>query len=636
MLKIIKDIIRAPRVLKLNRDYERELDRQYVSYDSWIRQKEIEYLAGTLPNTDDVQVVGFDEVGKCGYAADVILFTSDRRKLASRALHAIISVFNEYPDTVMVYGDEDEYNSDRKVRMNPVFRPGWSPDNLDTCLYMGNVIAVKKDSIPSDCNDIYELVKTVSRGLTAKQVRHVDYVLFHNDYCRDVFFTPVKDGEPPVEYSGLVSILIPSKDNPQMVKQLFETIVNRTTGVSYEIIVLDNGSTQENKITIEQLIGRYDSEKKNGLKAAKYLYLPQDFNFSVICNRLAKEASGEQLLFLNDDVEIRDGKWMLKMLKYAQREHVGAVGAKLYYPESRMIQHCGITNIRLGPVHKLQFKDDGMVYYNHASDMDRDVIAVTGACLMISADKFRKIGGFDERFAVAFNDVDLCFRLYEAGLHNVVVNTTHLWHYESYSRGDDESAEKIERLKSERQLLYEAHPSLYGKDPYYHSYLTADILDSNYSFAYEYEYSAYEGTLKAAPSKVRGNVRGSLNECLMISLEQCGTLGYWLGPDCDEANKDKIYISGYSFVAGSDNSCFRFYLLFEGEKGTYIVPCNRLYRPDLDKNLDPAERPALCGFSVMPDTSGMEKGRYRVGVLAKGLASRMVLYGYTNRYIVNE
>ncbi len=649
---------------QLNNRYLNELDAGYVSYDSWIRQKELEYLAGTLPNTDDVQVVDYDRLGEDKYVGDVVLFVSDRRKLSSRALHAVISVFNEYPEAMLCYGDEDEYNSDRTVRMNPILRPEWSPDTLTSYLYMGNVVAMRKELLDSDpsyaqITDIYELVLTVTKDLKREQVRHVDYVLYHNDYSKTLYpdgadgLSEIQAGEIITERPVNVSILIPSKDNPKVLKQFIDSIVSRTvyedkiTCDSCEIIILDNGSSEENKITIERLVNDIGSKVNDHFKGAKYLYLPQEFNFSKICNELASHAGGNYLLFMNDDMEIRDSKWLLKMLKYAMRSHVGAVGAKLYYPDSKMIQHCGITNLRLGPVHKLQYKEDNRVYYDHAADVDRNVLAVTGACLMVRRDVFDGTGGFDESLAVAFNDVDMCFTLYEQGYYNVVVNTTHLWHYESLSRGDDESDEKIVRLMNERQRLYEKHPALYMKDPYYHDYLTRDILDSNYTYAYEYEYDGSRKILKKTPKKIRLKAYDRWdNDCLIISLEQCGTLKYWLGPNgaddrdvpySEEELEHTIYICGYSFVAGSDNSCFEFKLLLKGENGdVYEIPCNRIYRPDLEINLDPEERPAMCGFSVVPELSGLPGGRYQVGVLAKGLASRMTLCRFTNRYVNNE
>lgn len=630
MLSAVKSLIRQPIVNRLNKRYKKRLDSGYVSYDSWIRQKEAGYLAGVSDNTENIQVIEYSEVGRVTPASDVVLFTADKNRLSKEALRVVASVFNNHTEAMVVYGDEDEYNSNKTIRMNPTFRPDFSPDTLKSYFYMGNVVAFRKEVLPEKATDIYELTVKAVEKLTAIEVRHVDYVLYHNDYTKALYlgdnrFAPVlpeniKEGE-------LISIIIPSKDNPEVLKNLLNSIWNLTTGVIYEVIVIDNGSNEENQIKIKQIAGEF-----------RYIYEPQEFNFSRICNRGAGLAKGDYVLFLNDDMEVRDGSWLYQMLMYARQNHVGAVGAKLYYPKSRMIQHCGITNLRLGPVHKLQYKQDDRVYYDHINDVNRNVLGVTGACLLMKKKLFDKVGGFDENLKVAFNDVDLCYTLYEEGYHNVIVNTTYLWHYESLSRGEDESREKLERLAGERTRLYEKHPKLYGKDPYYHDYLTNDILDSNFTCAYEYEYDDCrpDKISHPRPKKISYKLKPHWeNECLIISLEQCGTLKYWMGPNATEINDNDIYIGGYAFVAGSDNSCFDFKLLLKGDAGIYEIPCNHLYRPDLEINLALEENAVMCGFSIRPDLDELPYGEYQVGVIARGLASRLVLCRFTNRYINN-
>lgn len=641
MLGNIKEALRAPVINKLHKKYRRELDNQYVSYDSWITQKEFEYLAGSVKGTEDVQVIEYADVTIEKPVADIILYVNDRHKLSKRALHAVCSMFNEHPEAMVVYGDEDEYNSDKRIRMNPTFRPDWSPETLTSYLYMGNVFAVRRECLVSEYTDVYDLIYGTTLGLTAKEVLHVDYVLYHNNYSKALFlndnrFAPEADNIP------LISIVIPSKDNPDVLSNLLRSMTLLTREVRYEVIVIDNGSSEENRCRVDKIIGNRLGERKeanNCLEDIRYVYAPQEFNFSRICNEGAAKAKGKLLLFLNDDIEIRDGLWLKKMAKYALLDDVGAVGAKLYYPDSKIIQHSGITNLRLGPVHKLQYKPDDHPYYDHMNDVNRNVLAVTGACLMINKQKFDEIGGFDTDLRVAFNDVDLCYSLYEKGYHNVVVNTTHLWHYESLSRGDDESKEKLERLSMERSLLYKKHPNLYAKDPYYHDYLTSDILDSNYTCAYEYEYDD-EGPGKSriyTSVPVKSGINASdewNNDCLVISLEQCGTLEYWKGPNDKKPGDDsRIYIGGYGFVSGSDNACFDFGLLLNKGEDTYSCPLNRLYRPDLEINVEPEENAVLCGFSVNIDTGRLDRGEYRVGMWAKSKISRMKLVRYTNRYI---
>ena len=641
MLGNIKEALRAPVINKLHKKYRRELDNQYVSYDSWITQKEFEYLAGSVKGTEDVQVIEYADVTIEKPVADIILYVNDRHKLSKRALHAVCSMFNEHPEAMVVYGDEDEYNSDKRIRMNPTFRPDWSPETLTSYLYMGNVFAVRRECLVSEYTDVYDLIYGTTLGLTAKEVLHVDYVLYHNNYSKALFlndnrFASEADNIP------LISTVIPSKDNPDVLSNLLRSMTLLTREVRYEVIVIDNGSSEENRCRVDKIIGNRLGERKeanNCLEDIRYVYAPQEFNFSRICNEGAAKAKGKLLLFLNDDIEIRDGLWLKKMAKYALLDDVGAVGAKLYYPDSKIIQHCGITNLRLGPVHKLQYKPDDHPYYDHMNDVNRNVLAVTGACLMINKQKFDEIGGFDTDLRVAFNDVDLCYSLYEKGYHNVVVNTTHLWHYESLSRGDDESKEKLERLSMERSLLYKKHPNLYAKDPYYHDYLTSDILDSNYTCAYEYEYDD-EGPGKSriyTSVPVKSGINASdewNNDCLVISLEQCGTLEYWKGPNDKKPGDDsRIYIGGYGFVSGSDNACFDFGLLLNKGEDTYSCPLNRLYRPDLEINVEPEENAVLCGFSVNIDTGRLDRGEYRVGMWAKSKISRMKLVRYTNRYI---
>ncbi|MCR4650543.1 MAG: glycosyltransferase [Lachnospiraceae bacterium] len=635
MLDGLKSMIRQPMIERLNRKYYAEMDRRYISYDTWIRAKEEKYRSANSGVESDmpVQLIYYSQVNEHTSfdTSAICVFVADTDGLDEHALSVIEAAFANDPAVCVVYGDEDEFNSNETVRMNPVFRPDWSPDTLLNYLYMGSVVAIR-GSVIKPGKDIYDLIVRTAIGMNMTQVSHIDYCLYHTHFSKPLF----DDRRYRPEYEGdeAVSIIIPSKDNPDILKNLLASIIKRTIGVRYEIVLIDNGSSEDNKKTIEQIVGSYRSGA--GFMGIRYIYSPREFNFSAICNEGAHHSTGDYLLFLNDDMEIRDTKWLRKMLAYGALPHVGAVGAKLLYPDSKMIQHCGITNLRLGPVHKLQFKEDDHVYYDHVNDMDRDVIAVTGACLLVKRSDFDLVGGFDEELKVAFNDVDLCFKLFDEGRFNVVVNNTHLWHYESFSRGDDESKEKIERLQSERNLLYKKHPHLYDKDPFYHDYFTADILDSNYTYEYEYKDDTNVSNAYRPVPKPLGKTPELKwdNDCLIISLEQCGTYGYFCGPEADEReDRDDIYIGGYTFVAGSDNSCLKFSLMLEGESGEYSMPCNKIYRPDLEINLDPEEKAALNGFRIYPQVDDMPKGKYRVGMMAEGLVSGMVLKRYTNRYI---
>ncbi len=223
MLSAVKSLIRQPIVNRLNKRYKKRLDSGYVSYDSWIRQKEAGYLAGVSDNTENIQVIEYSEVGRVTPASDVVLFTADKNRLSKEALRVVASVFNNHTEAMVVYGDEDEYNSNKTIRMNPTFRPDFSPDTLKSYFYMGNVVAFRKEVLPEKATDIYELTVKAVEKLTAIEVRHVDYVLYHNDYTKALYlgdnrFAPVlpeniKEGE-------LISIIIPSKDNPEVLKKI--------------------------------------------------------------------------------------------------------------------------------------------------------------------------------------------------------------------------------------------------------------------------------------------------------------------------------------------------------------------------------------------------------------------------------
>ena len=196
-----------------------------------------------------------------------------------------------------------------------------------------------------------------------------------------------------------VSIIIPSKDHPEVLRQCLESIVATTeadSNITYDIVVLDNGSDAKNRVRYGVFIGKIP--KKNGLTKIQYLYKLSEFNFSEMCNKGAKNSLGEYLLFLNDDIEAFEKGWLREMVAQAQLKHVGAVGAKLIYPdtENELIQHCGIANVRRGPVHKLQKMSDKKSHYYGYNVGIHNNIGVTAACLLISRKKFNDVGGFPE------------------------------------------------------------------------------------------------------------------------------------------------------------------------------------------------------------------------------------------------
>ncbi len=342
-------------------------------------------------------------------------------------------------DGAVVYCDE-------KIGGNVFFKPEYSPHTLLSYNYIGPCL-IKREYVYNN-KTVYENLKMLSdKGVLFK---HIHKVLAQGNRVPE-------ESKREKNAKGRVSIIIPSKDNYNVLERCIKSIREKSTYRDYEIIVADNGSSSLVK------------EKYSAL-ADKYIYYKTDFNFSRMCNMGAERAEGEHLLFLNDDTQVISPDWLEKMVSLASLDNTGAVGAKLLYPDSGKIQHCGIINISNGPVHAFIGQEDSDELYFGMNRYDHNCIAVTAACLCIEKEKFQ---GFDQSFKVAYNDVDLCFSLYEKGLYNVVCNEAVLLHFESLSRGNDLADKaKMKRLLDERKRLYRKHIKLVGKDPFYSRRLT--------------------------------------------------------------------------------------------------------------------------------------------------------------------
>ena len=277
-----------------------------------------------------------------------------------------------------------------------------------------------------------------------------------------------------IEGDPKVSILIPNKDHTDDLEKCLQSIWKKTTWDNYEIIVIENNSTDPATFAYyEKAKQRYD-----GLKVVTYP--EKGFNFSGINNFGRKAAAGDYLLLLNNDVEVRNGDWLTELLRQCAHKG-GAVicGAMLYYPDETL-QHAGvITGLGGYAGHSHKYKQKGGSGYLFRIATVQDFSAVTGACLLVKASVYDEVGGLDEQFAVAFNDVDFCLRVRDAGCRIAWTPYAELTHYESKSRGGDEKdPAKAARFAAEQQRLYTIH----GKenildDPYYNPNLTRDRED---------------------------------------------------------------------------------------------------------------------------------------------------------------
>ena len=269
-----------------------------------------------------------------------------------------------------------------------------------------------------------------------------------------------------------VSILIPNKDHLDDLKRCISSIVEKSSYDNYEIIVIENNSTTD------EIFAYYEDLKKNpDIRVVTY---EGDFNYSAINNFGERYAAGEYILLLNNDTQVITLDWIEELLMYAQREDVGAVGAKLYY-EDKTIQHAGVV-LGLG-AHRTAGHSHYRVSSNNLGYMGRlcyaqDVMAVTGACLMMRKSLFEELGGLDEDFAVSLNDVDLCIRAWKSGHVNVFTPFAELYHFESVSRGLDDKGEKAKRYDRESAAFREKWKDLLEKgDPYYNPNFSLDRSD---------------------------------------------------------------------------------------------------------------------------------------------------------------
>ncbi len=599
----------------LDRQYEKKCASRKILYKDWVASME-EAEAGAASAGERAEAVFLSDA-EAGAWADG----------AKERAEAFLSA---HPEVCVVYGDEDVETAPGQYE-NPWLKPCWSPDTYLWKDYLGEAVAVRKS--------FYEKTEEKSRdGLLkaagaftkgCQSIAHINGILFHR---KTDWFTGEtnsnmtekinsgKTGEKTaphgVENKPYISVIIPSKDNAVVLKKCLDTLKKTAADISYEVLLVDNGSGEAVKKKIEEMTADAPD--------IHYIYEPMEFNFSKMCNLGAERAKGSLLLFLNDDIEAVHTGWLSDMAKLAELPHTGAVGCKLLYPDTDKIQHAGITNLPMGPVHKLQFLRDNKCYYDNRNRGIRNVSAVTAACLMVRREVFEEAGGFCESMQVAFNDVDFCFTLLEKGYYNAVCNHIHLLHHESLSRGADESEEKLKRLHRERTMLYDRHPGLTGKDPFYHDWLNRTGLDTRIQPAYQSGreiadvQTAKEVVRESNEAYVLKNARK--DRCLLVRIEAA----------------DASHISGYGVVLGSDNACFTGKLLLERkgrQPAVYELDFTEQYRQDLQENMPDQKNVALCGFHVNI-AEPLPEGEYRIGMLATDKISGSSLMNYSNRTFI--
>jgi GT2 family glycosyltransferase len=285
----------------------------------------------------------------------------------------------------------------------------------------------------------------------------------------------VDDGKVDVRFAvpggERVCVIVPTRDRADLLRPCIASVFERTTYRDFELLVVDNGSRDP---ATHELLASWERREPERFRVLRD---PSPFNYSRLNNEAARATSAEYLLLLNNDTEVIAPDWMEAMLGQARRARVGAVGALLLYPDGT-VQHAGVVLGILGLAgHAHRFLPARGPGYHGALELDTNYLALTGACLMIAKRKYFEVGGLDEMLAVSYNDVDLCLKLRRAGYRNVFVPRAKLYHYESKSRGDDDTPAKVARAIEEVGTIRKRWPGWAARDPYYNPNLTVDAED---------------------------------------------------------------------------------------------------------------------------------------------------------------
>ena len=440
---------------------------------------------------------------------DFILLADHDDTLEPDALFEIVKAINEDPETDIVYTDEDVLSENGEKFRDPHFKPDFSPDYLRSINYITHIFSVRKETMDrtggfrNDCDGAQDWDMILHCCEYARKIAHVPKVLYHwrasdNSTAQnpDSKMYAVESGrkavsahmkrvglEGELEYTldficfhpilyvkgqPKVSIIICSKDHCDLLKTCVESILDLSTYGNYEILIVENGSTEQQTFDYYREICAKDS------RVRVVTYEPKGpFNYSKVNNFGVSQASGDYFILLNNDTKVITKSWIEGMLGYCQRDDVGAVGAKLYYAD-QTVQHSGVV-IGMGGFagHVLTGQpanDGGYMMLLHAT---HNVSAVTAACMMTKRSVWDEVGGLTEAFTVALNDVDYCLKIRNTGKLIIVNNAVELYHYESKSRGYEDTPERHERFKKEISLFRDTWKQVLEKgDPYYNPNLS--------------------------------------------------------------------------------------------------------------------------------------------------------------------
>ncbi|MDB5453076.1 MAG: glycosyltransferase family 2 protein [Caulobacteraceae bacterium] len=426
--------------------------------------------------------------------------------LAEQALYEVAALLDRHPDADIVYSDEDKVD-DAGRRFEPHFKTDWNAELMlgqNAVSHLGVyrrslVTAVGGLRAGFEGSQDFDLTLRVSALTTPARIHHIPAILYHwrqtgersfseTDIarCADAARRAVAEHLESTGQTGatvtsqsqtkawlhvrravpspapLVSIIVPTRDRADLLAGCVEGVLNRTAYRSLELIIVDNGSVEPQT---HALFERIAADPRVTILPA-----PGPFNFSALNNQAVAASKGEIVLLLNNDISMIDDGWLGELVAQAVRPNVGAVGAKLLYPDGR-VQHAGVV-MGIGgdpPVAGHLYHGAGrdeVGYFGHLT-MVRNVTAVTGACLALRRAVYDEVGGLSEDLAVAFNDIDLCLKIRARGYDIVWTPFAELHHHESASRGDDMTTAAHARFRSEVMLMRERWGSVLDDDPFY-------------------------------------------------------------------------------------------------------------------------------------------------------------------------
>ena len=445
---------------------------------------------------------------------EFIAFLDHDDELPEHALYMVVVELNDHPEADLIYSDEDKINEKGK-RFGPYFKPDWNYDLLLGQNYLAH-LAVYRTALVREIGGLrkgyegaqdWDLALRVVEKIPSSHIRHIPHILYHwrtipgsaalgiheKPYVReaqykalrthferigqDVEILPVQEIFWRIRYLlpqpfPFVSLIIPTRNRLDLLHRCLESILQKTTYPNYEIVLVDNQSDDPETLSYLINIG-----KEARVRVLRY---DAPFNYAAINNFAASYAKGEVLGFLHDDVEIITPNWLEEIVSHALRSEVGAVGAMLYYPDET-IQHAGVI-LGLGGLAGYAYRYFPKGYPGHGGRawLTQSLSAVTGACLFLRKTIFEEVQGFDEAFAVAFNDVDLCLRIRERGYKIIWTPFAELCHHEGASRGRD--TVENPRFQRESALLRKRWEEALLYDPAYNPNLTLNREDFSFAF----------------------------------------------------------------------------------------------------------------------------------------------------------